>query len=119
MCAKYDFSINVEKKGKYGENDNFAAIANRAKHKAMRGPIKVGDTGKFGKYGENDNFAKIANVYPSGVNAAQTTLSLPTNFNTHSINQNRIFYSPKTSIDLLDSITKLLTPSRPRKPYKE
>ena len=41
--------------GKCGENDNFARIANRAKHKAMRGPIKVGDTG------ENDNFARIAN----------------------------------------------------------
>ena len=41
--------------GKYGENDNFARIANKAKHKAMRGPIKVGDTGEFGKYGENDN----------------------------------------------------------------
>ena len=27
----------------------------------MRGPIKVGDTGKFGKYGENDNFATFAN----------------------------------------------------------
>ena len=85
----------------------------------MRGPIKVGDTGKFGKYGENDNFAKIANVYPSGVNTAQTALSLPTNFNTHSINQNSIFYSPETSIDLFDSITKLLTPSRSRKPSKE
>ena len=47
--------------GKYGENDNFATFANKAKHKAMRGPIKVGDTGKFGKYGENDNFATIAN----------------------------------------------------------
>ena len=31
MYTKYDFSINVEKNGKYGENDNFAAIANRAK----------------------------------------------------------------------------------------
>ena len=28
------------------------------KHKVMREPIKVGDTGKFGKYG---NFATIAN----------------------------------------------------------
>ena len=37
--------------GKYGENDNFARIANKAKHKAMRRPIKVGDTGEFGKYG--------------------------------------------------------------------
>ena len=46
--------------GKYGENDNFATITNRAKHKAMRGPIKVGDTGKFGKYGKNDNFATFA-----------------------------------------------------------
>ena len=27
----------------------------------MRGPIKVGDTGKFGKYGESDKFATIAN----------------------------------------------------------
>ena len=36
--------------GKYGKNDNFARIANMAKHKAMRGPIKVGDTGKFGKW---------------------------------------------------------------------
>ena len=33
-----------------------------AKHKAMRGPIKVGDTGEFGKYGKNDNFARIANM---------------------------------------------------------
>ena len=32
-----------------------------AKHKAMRGPIKVGDTGKFSKYGENDNIARMAN----------------------------------------------------------
>ena len=32
-----------------------------AKHKAIRGPIKVGDTGEFGKYGENDNIATIAN----------------------------------------------------------
>ena len=40
--------------GKYGKNDNFATIANMAKHKAMRGPIKVSDTGEFGKYGEND-----------------------------------------------------------------
>ena len=32
-----------------------------AKHKSMRGPIKVADTGKFGKYGKNDNFARIAN----------------------------------------------------------
>ena len=47
--------------GKYGKNDNFARIAKKAKHKAMRWPIKVGDTGKFGKYGENDNFATIAN----------------------------------------------------------
>ena len=46
---------------KYGENDNFARIANRAKHKAMRGPIKVGDTGELSKYGENDNIATIAN----------------------------------------------------------
>ena len=38
-----------------------ATFANKAKHKAMRGPIKVGDTGKFGKYGENDNFATLAN----------------------------------------------------------
>ena len=45
----------------YGKNDNFATIANRAKHKAVRGSTKVGDTGKFGKYGENDNFATIAN----------------------------------------------------------
>ena len=37
---------------KYGENNNIATIANKAKHKAMRGLIKVGDTGKFGKYGE-------------------------------------------------------------------
>ena len=27
----------------------------------MRGPIKVGDTGKFGKYGKNDNFATFTN----------------------------------------------------------
>ena len=47
--------------GKYGKNDNFARIINRAKHKAMRGPIKVGDTGEFGKYGKNDNFATFAN----------------------------------------------------------
>ena len=48
--------------GKYGKNDNFARIANRTKHKAMRGPIKVGDTGEFSKYyGENDNIATIAN----------------------------------------------------------
>ena len=40
--------------GKYGKNDNFATIANMAKHKAMRGLIKVSDTGEFGKYGEND-----------------------------------------------------------------
>ena len=44
-----------------GKNDNFATIANRAKQKAMREPIKVGDTGKFGKYGKNGNFATIAN----------------------------------------------------------
>ena len=43
---------------KYGESDNIATIANKAKHKVMRGAIKVGDTGK---YGENDNFATIAN----------------------------------------------------------
>ena len=48
--------------GKYGKNDNLARIANKAKHKAIKGPIKVGDTGKFGKYGENDNFARIANM---------------------------------------------------------
>ena len=47
--------------GKYGENDNFAKIANQAKHKAMRGPIKVGECGEIGKYGKNDNFATIAN----------------------------------------------------------
>ena len=35
--------------------------SNRAKYKAIRGPIKVGDPGEFGKYGENDNFATIAN----------------------------------------------------------
>ena len=29
--------------GKYGKNDNFATITNRAKHKAIRGPIKVGE----------------------------------------------------------------------------
>ena len=46
--------------GKYGKNDNFATIANMAKQKAMRGPIKVGDTGEFSKYGENDNIATIA-----------------------------------------------------------
>ena len=33
-----------------------------AKQKAMRGPIKVGDTGQFSKYGENDNIATIANM---------------------------------------------------------
>ena len=27
----------------------------------MKGPIKVGDTGKFGKHGENDNFGTFAN----------------------------------------------------------
>ena len=47
--------------GKYGKNDNFTRIANKAKHKAKRGPIKVGDTGEFGKYGKNHNFAIIAN----------------------------------------------------------
>ena len=47
--------------GKYGENDNFGTFTNKAKHKAMRGPIKVGNTAKFGKYGENDNFAAFAN----------------------------------------------------------
>ena len=44
---------------KYGENDNFATLANKAKHKAMRVPIKVGDTGEFGKYGEYDNFSSF------------------------------------------------------------
>ena len=48
--------------GKYGENNNTARIANKAKHKAMRGHIKVGDTGEFGKCGKNDNFARIANL---------------------------------------------------------
>ena len=43
---------------KYGENDNIATMANKAKHKAMRWPIKIGE---FGKYGENDNFATFAN----------------------------------------------------------
>ena len=52
---------DIGKLGKYGENDNFATIANRAKHKAMWGPIKVGDTGKFGKYGKSDKFATFAN----------------------------------------------------------
>ena len=47
---------------KYGENDNIATIANRAKHKAKRGPIRVGDTGKFSKYGKNDKVARIANM---------------------------------------------------------
>ena len=47
--------------GEYGKNDNFARIANKAKHKAVRGPIKVGDTGEFSKYVENDNIARIAN----------------------------------------------------------
>ena len=47
--------------GKYGENDNFATLANKAKHKAMKGPIKVGDPGKFGKYGKIDNFTTLAN----------------------------------------------------------
>ena len=32
-----------------------------AKHQAMSGPIKVGNTGEFSKYGENDNIATIAN----------------------------------------------------------
>ena len=32
-----------------------------AKHKAMRGPIKVGNTGEFSKYGENDNIPTIVN----------------------------------------------------------
>ena len=32
-----------------------------AKHKAIRGPIKVGDTGEFSKYGKNDNIVTIAN----------------------------------------------------------
>ena len=49
---------DTDKFCKYGENDNFATFASKAKHKAMRGPIKVGDTGKFG---ENDNIATIAN----------------------------------------------------------
>ena len=44
-----------------GENDNFATIANEAKHIEIRGPIKVGDCGEFGKYGETDNFSTIAN----------------------------------------------------------
>ena len=55
--------IKVGNTGKFGENDNFATFANKAKHKAMRGPIKVGDTGEFGKYGENDNFATIAKLF--------------------------------------------------------
>ena len=46
---------------RHGKNDNFARIANKAKQNAMRGPIKVGDTGKFGKYGENDNIATLPN----------------------------------------------------------
>ena len=47
--------------GKYGENDNFARIANKAEHKAMRGPHKSWRSGEFGKYGENDNIAAMAN----------------------------------------------------------
>ena len=35
-----------------------ATIANKAKHKTTRRPIKVGDTDEFGKYGKNDNMAK-------------------------------------------------------------
>ena len=58
---KWQKREHVGEFGNYGENDNFATIANRAKHKAIRGPIKVGDPGEFGKYGENDNFATIAN----------------------------------------------------------
>ena len=45
----------------YGENDNFAAFAFKAKHKAMSGPIQVGNCGKFDQCGENDNFATFAN----------------------------------------------------------
>ena len=41
--------------------ENSFQVPNKAKHKAMRGPIKVGDTDKFGKYGENDNFGTLAN----------------------------------------------------------
>ena len=59
--AKHNAMREPIKVGKYGENDNFATFANKVKHKAIRGPIKVGDTGEFGKYGENDNFARIAN----------------------------------------------------------
>ena len=58
---KWQKREHVGEFGKYGENDNFATITNRAKRKAIRGPIKVGDPGEFGKYGENDNFARIAN----------------------------------------------------------
>ena len=57
---KWQKREHVGELGKYGENDNFATIANRAKHKAIRGPIKVCDPGEFGKYGENDDFATIA-----------------------------------------------------------
>ena len=30
----------------YGENDNFATFTNKTKHKAMRGPIDVGECGE-------------------------------------------------------------------------
>ena len=43
------------------KNDNIARITSKAKHKAMRGPIEVGDTGEISKYGGNDNIATIAN----------------------------------------------------------
>ena len=46
-----------------------------AKHKAMKGPKKVGDTGDFSKYGENDNIATIANRAKP---VSYTHLTLPT-----------------------------------------
>ena len=45
---------------KYGENDNIATIAIKAKHKAVRGPIKVGDTGEFCKYDNFATIANTA-----------------------------------------------------------
>ena len=54
-------AIKLGDTGKYGETNNIATIANKAKHKAMKGPIIVGDTGEFSKYGENENIATIAN----------------------------------------------------------
>ena len=41
--------------GKYGGNDNFATFANKAKHKAVRGPLKNRNTGQV-------NFANMAKI---------------------------------------------------------